>query len=152
MLVGMTHAFSLVLALSACGVGAPEETGDLPVTDTLFTVTLDTDLDTYRAGETVTATLRVIYHGNSPVRLVFSSSQRFDFRLLDERDAEVWAWSRGRAFAQMIGEMEMDPAHRELLYVERFGAPETPGRYRLLGEVTAMSARLAAVKTIVVSR
>jgi hypothetical protein len=117
-----------------------------------FTVTLDTDLDTYRPGETVTATLRVLYEGDAPVRLVFSSSQRFDFRLLDERDTEVWAWSRGRAFAQMLGEMEMDPAHRELLYVERFAAPASPGRYRLVGEVTAMSVRLAAVKTIVVSR
>ena len=83
--------------------------------------------------------LGVVNHTALPVVLRFSSSQRFDFRILDCNGDVVWQWSEGKAFLTVMGEEQVGP--RPLMYpvrvklVNREG-PLPPGTYTLEGWTT----------------
>ncbi len=98
-----------------------------------LTVTLALDKETYRPGETIQVTLQVANPTAEPVTLTFATSQRFDLAIEDERGQELWRWSRGRLFLQVLGEETIHPEGRPLTYDAEAPAPGEPGRYRLLG-------------------
>ena len=52
---------------------------------------------------TLQATLAVFNYGVIPVTLHFNMSQRFDFVIRDSRGSEVYRWSDGRAFMDVLG-------------------------------------------------
>jgi len=52
---------------------------------------------------TLHATLAVFNYGQTPVTFNFNTSQRFDFVIRDSAGAEVYRWSDGRAFMEMLG-------------------------------------------------
>ncbi len=89
---------------------------------------------------TVYALLSAVNLTRQPVELQFSSSQRFDFRLLDCRGREIWRWSDGKAFLEVMGSEKLGP--RGLRYPVRFklvdkeGRPLRPGTYTLEGWIT----------------
>ncbi len=60
-------------------------------------------------GDTVRFVLQVTNVGEQPVRLEFASGQRYDFAVVDGAGAEVWRWSAGMGFVQMIGLEELAP-------------------------------------------
>ncbi len=70
--------------------------------------------------------------------LSFSSAQRFDLWLEDSSGRELWRWSDGRMFAQVVGSETLEPGGRTLLYRVDVPAPEEAGRYRLVGELTIL--------------
>lgn len=85
--------------------------------------------------------LGVVNHTHQPVVLGFSSSQRFDFRILDCSGRVVWQWSDGKAFLTVMGREQVGP--RPLMYPVRVrlvdpatGRPLPPGTYTLEGWIT----------------
>ncbi|HEC95146.1 MAG TPA: hypothetical protein ENI45_04180 [Thermoplasmatales archaeon] len=65
-------------------------------------VTLSTDKPSYVVNETVQITVTVTNTGNSNITLTFSDAQVADFEILTEEGEQVYLWSTGRMFAQMI--------------------------------------------------
>ncbi len=57
-------------------------------------------------GEPVEATLTLRHEGENPVRVRFTSGQRFDL-LVRRGGALVWRWSDDKAFAQVIQDVSM---------------------------------------------
>ncbi len=98
-----------------------------------LTVTLSLNKDTYRPGETIQVTLQVANPTAEPVTLTFATSQRFDLAIETEGGQELWRWSRGRLFLQVLGEEPLVPEGPPLTYHAEAPAPGEPGRYRLLG-------------------
>lgn len=84
--------------------------------------------------------LGVVNHTPQPVVLGFSSSQRFDFRILDCSGNVVWQWSEGKAFLTVMGREQVGP--RPMMYpvrvklADRNGRPLMPGTYTLEGWIT----------------
>lgn len=99
-------------------------------------ISLTTDRVSYRPGEPVGMTLRVANDSDREVTLRFSSGQRYDFAIRDDRDVEVWRWSEDRGFVQMLGEERL-PGGDELVYREEFLGRLEPGTYELVGTLTS---------------
>ena len=63
--------------------------------------------------EVVADTVRLVLHvtnpTNQPVRLEFSSGQRYDFAIRTAAGADVWTWSADKLFAQMMSSEEIAP-------------------------------------------
>lgn len=86
------------------------------------------------------ARLTLRNHRLDPFTLEFTSSQRFDFEIRDERGALLWRWSDGKAFLTVMGTEEI--AHGERNYTvsvplaDKGGAPLPAGRYTLRAWIT----------------
>ena len=61
------------------------------------------------------------------VELVFPNGQRYDFAVVDSTGREVWRWSSGRLFTQIVQNKEL-PSGNAMQVSETWSAP-TPGRY-----------------------
>jgi hypothetical protein len=91
-------------------------------------------------GAQVTLVLEVENRGSAPLALEFPSARTHDFAVLDAQGREVWRWSRGRLFAQVLATVELAPGE-----VRRFaaiwdqrdaaGARAAPGRYRVVASL-----------------
>ena len=89
-----------------------------------------------------------------PVTVIFSTSQRFDLAVEFEH-VRLDVWSRGRTFAQVVGELRWGPGEtlffsdqwlpRTLLAPGTVGAatsqPLAPGVYRIFAELTTPGVR-----------
>jgi hypothetical protein len=67
------------------------------------------------------------------VELMFPNGRTHDFAVLDSAGREVWRWSEGRLFTQVIQNRLLD-AHDSTVYDERWVAP-APGRYTLVAQL-----------------
>ncbi|HEX7126461.1 MAG TPA: BsuPI-related putative proteinase inhibitor [Thermodesulfobacteriota bacterium] len=136
----------IVLAAAGCaGRGTTPETD--PETTNRLLVGLGVEggsgpnRTAFRVGEPVTLVLFVENRGQTPVRLVHPSAQRYDFTVSRE-GREVWRWSAatGAVFAQALQEIEVPPGER-LVHRETWrgtdtaGQPVPPGRYAARGLV-----------------
>lgn len=83
-------------------------------------LSVDTDPDA------VTFTLAVENTGGSPVDVEFRNAKHADVAVLADGD-EVWRWSDGQLFAQMIQPVTLDPGQTET-YEFEWSDPE-PGDY-----------------------
>lgn len=70
-------------------------------------MSLEATLDVTVGNEVVFA-ISVTNPGDSPVELTFRSSKVADV-VVTEDGAEVWRWSEGRMFAQMMNSTTIDP-------------------------------------------
>lgn len=102
---------------------------------------LSTDKATYESGELVTIMLTVTNRGNSPLKLTFSSAQKYDF-VVTMRGEEIWRWSHDRMFAAVLTEITLAPSE-SVVYQEKWpqkdnqGEPVSPRRYQVVGALTA---------------
>jgi hypothetical protein len=69
----------------------------------------------FAAGRPVDMTLEVRNGGNAPAAFSFPTSQRYDAVVWDDDCHEVWRWSAGRMFAQVVGTVTVPP-HRRTVY------------------------------------
>lgn len=81
-----------------------------------FTVSLATDKPAYQPGQPIRITFEVVNRGDKTVGLDFSSAQRFDVAIENAGGNQVWRWSAGRMFAQMLGQEILGPERRSLTY------------------------------------
>ncbi len=132
--------------ITACAVGAVLCAG----AELQFSITLDRD--TYTApvdpGPSVpvmTARLSLRNTSDKPVRLAFSSGQRYDLELKNERGEVVYRWSEGRAFTMELGEEIIEPGERNYVVTVRLadkeGKPLAQGKYTAVGWITTMGPR-----------
>lgn len=81
-------------------------------------------------------------NSNQTVTFSFPSSQRYDFAIIDSSGQEVWRWSNGKMFLQVIGSLTLKPGSAitfkaEHRFVGERGDPLPEGIYTVLGELTA---------------
>jgi hypothetical protein len=83
------------------------------------------------------AILTVTNAGAQVARLVYPTSQRYDFLLLDLRGNQLWRWSAGRMFLQVVTTDSLEPG-ASVVYEESFTLPGVAGQYRLVGSLMLM--------------
>lgn len=96
---------------------------------------------------TIKMVLEVFNYTMSPVTFDFSDSQRYDFSICNSQGVEVWRWSNGKAFFQVIGQVTIPPGQtviysETLRFVDALGNAMPVGLYTLKGELTATDMQL----------
>jgi hypothetical protein len=88
----------------------------------------------YSIGEDLILELSLQNAQTAPMTMVFPSSQRFDFSVLDREGREVYRWSRDKAFITVISEVTLSPGESidEQLSWRIQDVP--PGEYAVTGE------------------
>ncbi len=93
-------------------------------------------------GQQARAILSVTNTGAQVAQLVFPTAQRYDFVLLDLRGNQLWRWSAGRVFAQVITTDSL-AAGGSVAYEESLTIPGAAGQYRLVGSLLLMEGVLS---------
>jgi hypothetical protein len=102
---------------------------------------------TFAAGEELVLVLTLRNPSAAPQRLPLPSAQSYDFAVSTHDGRDVWRWSAGRRFAQMLTELALAPGE-EKVFRERWsqqsqgGARVPPGRYRAAASVGTGGAAL----------
>lgn len=89
-------------------------------------------------GDTVRLVLQLTNAGTDPVRIDFTSAQRFDFVVFDAVGAEVWRWGAGRGFAQMLGSEDV-PAGATLSWEAAWLPGDRTGSHEAVARLTSVS-------------
>jgi len=97
-------------------------------------MSLDCSLSVDTRDDRVEFTFEVRNPGDEPSDLQFSDAQEADLAIADAAGTEVWRWSAGRMFAQMLQQKQLDPG-ATATYAFEWEDPE-PGEY----EATAVLA------------
>jgi len=89
--------------------------------------------------------LEVHNAGSAPQRLEFPTARTHDFAVSDAHGVEVWRWSRGRLFAQVLSEIELAPGQSQRFAAAwdqrtASGALAPAGRYRVVGSLACSPA------------
>ncbi len=122
---------ALLPVLSIGLAGSWPTLGSDPRDAPAFTISLATDKPAYQPGQPIRITFEVVNRGDKTVRLDFSNAQRFDVAIENAGGNQVWRWSAGRMFAQMLGQEILGPERRSLTYEAMFSGTLSPGRYRI---------------------
>lgn len=101
---------------------------------------LVTNKTTYSQGETVHLTFSVYNTGSDTIRLNFATTQHYDFTA-STAGVQVWKWSRGLVFAQVLTGRQIAPRETVLYGVtwdqkSNSGSQVPPGSYVLQGILT----------------
>lgn len=91
-------------------------------------------LDVTASADTVAFAFTVHNDGDAPVDLSFSDAQTHDVAVLED-SAEVWRWSQGRAFAQMLQSDTLGPDESVTFEVE--WTDPSPGDYEAVATLAA---------------
>jgi hypothetical protein len=102
-----------------------------------------TTKNAYAREEAVDVTLNVMNRGTVPAQLTFPTAQRYDVLIHDAQGRQVWRWSDGKMFAQVLGEETIQPGRR-LVYRVRVRDTLAPGAYRVTGVIPAEQALSAS--------
>ena len=118
-------------------------------------LTMEVGQTTYRAGETVPMTFTVENTGVIAETLAFSSGQQYDFRVT-VNGQEVWRWSAGRVFIQMLTSFTLAPQEKKTFTAawpqrDNQGGQVKPGEYALEAFLTSQSTPQTPVGPIAVT-
>lgn len=108
----------------------------------------ESDKTVYMSGEPVKLRLQVTNEAREEIRLQFKESQRFDFILGDSEGKEVWRWSEGQMFAQVLGEEILGPRRKSLIYTAEFRGKLQPGTYKVSGVIVSRGLSLSSSMVI----
>lgn len=137
-----------VACLAACQIDqpTPDDPPDAEAVDPTdgVQVTLGVNQVSYAPGDTILAVVGLANWTDQPRTLRFRTAQRFEFVLHDEGGAEVYRWSEGQAFAQVLGEEVLEKGTPGPEWEARIPAPASPGSYRLRAVITVDEGDLAA--------
>lgn len=114
-----------------------------------FGISLRTDKHEYRPGDPIQIVLEVFNDGDQRVTFDFGGSQRYDFWIEEKGGKEIWRWSTGRVFLQILGKEMLGPRKRRLEYRVQHKEKVPPGVYQVKGKLTARRP-MSAVVTVVV--
>ena len=115
-----------------------------------FGISLKTDKHKYRSGNPIPIRLEVFNHGDDRVTFNFGSSQRYDFWVKDKDGKEVWRWSAGKVFAQVLGQEIVGPGTRRFVYQSRYKGKLSPGTYQIKGMLNDAKRPMSASVSVVV--
>ena len=96
-----------------------------------------TDQDTYVVGDSVHMKYQISNLSSSPITLCFGSAQIYDFFVTQE-STEIWYWSFGKAFPDIIWDMTINPGDSTTAFYswnmsDNSGNPILPGGYEVTG-------------------
>jgi hypothetical protein len=99
----------------------------------------------FAAGESIGLVLVVSNTSGAPQRLEFPTARTHDFAVADAGGREVWRWSHGRLFAQMLTQIELAPGESRRFAAEwdprgAAAALALPGRYRVVASLACSPA------------
>lgn len=132
---GLWRGLAGVLLVLGCGPGPEGERGAGAAGE------LASSLSVQVAPDSVRLVLQVTNSGPAAVELEFGTAERYDFAVLAPDGAEVWRWSEGRAFAQVVGSERLAPGGT--LRYEAWWAPAgRRGRFVAVGTIPAVNGRI----------
>ena len=109
-----------------------------------FGAYIATDQASYRPGQPIVIAFAVFNRTPHPVRLDFTSGQRFDAVIVDRGGREIWRWSAGRMFTMALGQEMVGPGNPRLAFEAEFAGSLAPGRYTVTGLLADAGRRLSA--------
>ena len=98
-----------------------------------FSVSLTADPGVVESGESVTLTLVVRNLSEEDRTLELSSSQTYDFVAFEKGGEEIWRWSSGMMFTQVIGSVTIEARGSKAYKVSWSMAGIQPGTYTVEG-------------------
>ena len=104
--------------------------------------TLTTPRDSYKAGQAVRMTFRVVNTSGKAVTYNFGSGQRFDIAATNAAGTQVWDWASGKLFTQNLSSLSVAPG-KALVYNavwngrDASGHSLPPGVYTLSAHLTS---------------
>ena len=104
----------------------------------------------YSQAESIALTLRVFNYTNQEITFSFPTAQRYEFTMQDAESQEVWRWSNGQIFAQVLGKETLGPGREEMVYTETYAGPLEPGRHKVTGILVSSDRTLSASITITI--
>ncbi|MFQ5949103.1 MAG: BsuPI-related putative proteinase inhibitor, partial [Nitrospiria bacterium] len=112
-------------------------------------LSLSTDQAAYLPGQPVRLTLTLTNPGNIDITLSFRSSQQTDFVIRRDKQ-EIWRWSDGRMFAQVLTQMKLGPNERRAFHAiwdqkDREVRQVPVGSYEAVGLLLAGAGRDRAI-------
>ncbi len=135
----------VVAVLRPAGFAAGQQAPRVyPLAGPALEVSVTTDKPVYAPGEPIRIVFEAVNETDSAATLAFASAQRFDMAIADESGTEVWRWSAGRMFAQMLGQEVLGPEIGRLSYEATFTGALGPGRYRVEAWLTDRSGNFSA--------
>ncbi|MFQ3293753.1 MAG: hypothetical protein ACI9PP_000600 [Halobacteriales archaeon] len=108
-------------------------------------MTFDCSLSSDVREDSVAFTFEVTNQDDAPVELQFSDGQESDLVIEDADGTEVWRWSAGRMFTQMLQQKQLIP-DGTLTYEFEWDAPD-PGEYEATATLAAMNQDCEATTT-----
>ena len=102
-----------------------------------YGISMMADKMSYPVGEPVTMTVKIFNYTEEDIVFHFNTAQRYDFIIEDEERNEIWRWSEGRMFAQMLGEEILGPSNSEVIYTVKYKGKLNPGYYKITGVLVA---------------
>ena len=133
-------ALALALGSAGCSTAPPEPvkpsnaraaTG--VVKSGGISVSLRSDPAVTRAGGTFSLTLVVRNLSGKPFSWTSTSGQTYEFLAFDTAGNEVWRWSRGMAFIQIVTQITIAPSDSEVYKVAWNTAGAAAGLYTIQG-------------------
>lgn len=99
-----------------------------------ISVKTQTSKSKYSLYEEVEISVTAMNEGLSPLELVFTSAQRYDF-IISKGEKEIWRWSNGKMFAMALEQLILQPSET-LTYTEKWKPIDaTPGEYKVTGVI-----------------
>ena len=146
-LSALLAAGSLPVPVSAQGsAGVPPITSDsntnaplpqtLKLTPSAQPATLTAGRASYRRGQPVSLTFRIVNTSGKPVSYNFGSGQRYKVTATDAGGAQVWDWTHGKLFSQKLSFITLAPG-KSVTYKAVWNGrnnsnrPVAPGSYTL---------------------
>jgi hypothetical protein len=134
----------VVLQLAALGCVRGEETVPGPDFETRLTLkdAAGKKASAFRSSETITLVVTIRNRSDAARTLTLPTSQTHDCIVYAGKGEEVWRWSAGRMFAQVMTETAFASGESRSFtatwdQTDRKGAPLPPGDYRAVGLVPA---------------
>jgi hypothetical protein len=116
----------------ACGPRShPSAVAARPAVGDTSAVVAEVRIDAPAGARSVRFALSVANGTGKRVELSFPTGQTHDFAVLDGTGREVWRWSDGRLFTQLVQRKLLD-VRDVVTYDERWPAPPAAGRYTLV--------------------
>jgi len=87
------------------------------------------------SNETVNMELHIENKSAKVKRLTFNSAQKYDFHIINSDGEEVWRWSRGKSFIQIMEDIQV-PAGVKIAFIEKTSVKDlSSGIYTVNGKV-----------------
>lgn len=85
---------------------------------------LSVDKPIYKPREVITMSLTKINLSNEPIKLNYSTGQRYDFKLSHSSGRTLWRWSDDKSFTQMLGSISISP-NQTIRFTEQATMPDS---------------------------
>lgn len=130
------RTFELIWArVNGTVISGPEFSFSLSIDQPLYFANFMPPVDPSRSIPVLVARLTARNTSSQPVTLQFNSGQRYDIVIRDSKGEQLYQWSLGKFFTQVVGRLELKNGEQaylqEIPLADRAGRTFPPGRYAL---------------------